>query len=116
MKKTPYLLLLALTSALLLSSCGVGTYSVTSGKSDEAGISFTSSKAMDITVIIDESSYDVSTVKDKAYKADRKIKETSKNTIRIKPGTYNVKVVVEGTEVYARKLFLSASEHRIIEL
>lgn len=71
---------------------------------------------MDITVIIDESSYDISTVKDKAYKADRKIKQTANNTIQIKPGTYNIKVVVEGTEVFAKKLFISASEHRIIEL
>lgn len=116
MKKTLFSIIIALTSTLLLNNCGVGTYSVTSGKSDEAGISFTSAKAMDITVIIEESSYEISTVKDKAYKADRKIKETANNTIRIKPGTYNVKVLVEGTEIFAKKLFLSASEHRIIEL
>ncbi|HBG53791.1 MAG TPA: hypothetical protein DDW70_06240 [Rikenellaceae bacterium] len=116
MKKTLFSIIIALTSTLLLNSCGVGTYSVTSGKSDEAGISFTSAKAMDITVIIDESSYDICTVKDKAYKADRKIKQTANNTIQIKPGTYNIKVVVEGTEVFAKKLFISASEHRIIEL
>ncbi|MFA5445528.1 MAG: hypothetical protein WC128_08570 [Bacteroidales bacterium] len=116
MKKILFSLLIALTSALLLSSCGVGTYSVASGKTDEGGISFVSSKAMDITVMVNESSYDVQTVKEKAYKADRKIKETAKNTIRVKPGTYNVKVVVGGAEVYARKLFISASEHRIIEL
>ncbi len=116
MKKILFSILIALTSTLLLDSCGVGTYSVTSGKTDDAGISFISSRVMDITVMIDESSYDVQTVKEKAYKADRKIKETAKNTIRVKPGTYDVKVLVEGAEVFAKKLFISASEHRIIEL
>ena len=116
MKKTLFSIIIALTSTLLLNSCGVGNYSVTSGKPDEAGISFTSAKAMDITVIIEESSYEISTVKDKTYKTDRKIKQTANNTIRIKPGTYNVKVLAGGTEVFAKKLFISASEHRIIEL
>ena len=116
MKKTLFSIMIALASTLLLNSCGVGNYSVTSGKPDEAGISFTSAKAMDITVIIEESSYEISTVKEKAYKTDRKIKQTANNTIRIKPGTYNVKVLAGGTEVFAKKLFISASEHRIIEL
>ena len=112
MKKT----LIAAVAVLLISGCGTGSYSVTSGLADEARLSFTSAKVTSITVFVDEASHDMSSVKDKAWKADRKIKQTAQNTLRLTPGTHSVKVVMDGTEVYSKKLFISASEHKVIEL
>ena len=109
-------IIIAAISALLLTSCGVGSYSVSSGKADEAAISFTTAKATPITVTIDDATYDLSSVKDVAWKTDRKIKKTAKNTIYLTPGTHNVTVVIAGNQVYSKKLFLSASEHKVVEL
>ena len=112
MKKT----ILAALSVLLLSSCGVGSYSVTSGKSDEGAISFTTAKRTMITVSVDDTAYDMYSVRDRAWKTERKIKQTARNTIMLTPGTHMVKVAMGGTEVYSKKLFISASEHKVIEL
>ena len=39
--------------ALLFASCGVGSYSVSSGQADEGYVTFVASSAYDITVDID---------------------------------------------------------------
>ena len=46
-------LILAFFCAIILTSCGVGIYSITSGKSDAAEISFTSDCRQPIAVRID---------------------------------------------------------------
>lgn len=105
-----------LFSAIVLSSCGVGTYSLSSGKSDTAGISFTASDKEPIVVVVDGAEFNVMTVRTKVYKSGRNIKSTSQNTINIEPGQHDVKVLISGNEVYNKKLFISATEHRIVEL
>ena len=111
MKKIIFIL-----TVVLLSSCGVGNYTVSSGKADQGALSFTSAKATNITVLVDDNSYSIQSVKDKAYKTDRKIKQTSANTIYLTPGTHTVKVKMGDEEIYSKQLFISTAEHRIIEL
>ena len=55
---------------LFLTGCGVGTYSVQSGSQDVAYISFTDDVKQDIVVNVDDKTYNVETVKQKAYKSD----------------------------------------------
>lgn len=102
--------------ACIITGCGVGTYSVTSGKADECAISFTATKSFPITVVIDDIEYNIQSVKDKAYKTDRKIKQTAKNTIHVSSGAHDVKVLVQNEIIYSHKIFVSATEHKIIEL
>lgn len=109
-------IIIALFSAILLTSCGVGSYSVSSGKSDDAAISFTSTSKQPIIVVVDGTEYNVETVKTSAYKTDRNIKKTALNTIKVAPGQHDVKVIASGKEVYSKKVFISATEHRIVEL
>lgn len=109
------ILLIALLS-VFLSSCGVGSYSVATGKSDKATISFVSNKKQEITVAIDNQQYDVETIKLKAYRKDRSIKKTVKNSITLAPGTHEVKVMSDGNVVYSQKIFVSTGETKIIEL
>ena len=109
-------IIVAVISILMLASCGVGSYSVSSGKADECMISFTSAKKTAITVFIDDQVFDMSTVQTKAFKKDRRIKETSLNTIILKPGAHDVKVIEGENEVYSKKLFISTGEHKIVEL
>ena len=105
-------ILLAVLSALLLSACGVGNYSLSSGKADVSMLSFVSAEYVKIKVSVDDKSYDLLSVKDKAWKTDRKIKPTAKNT----PGTHEVAVSADGSQIYSKKIFVSASEHKIVEL
>lgn len=109
-------IIIALFSAILLAGCGVGSYSVSSGRSDEAAISFTSSSRHAIIVVVDGTEYNVETVKTSAYKADRNIKKTASNTIKVQPGQHELKVISSGKEIYNKKVFISTSEHRIVEL
>ena len=109
-------LIIALCGALMLCSCGVGSYSVISGKADEGMVSFVSESKTPITVTVDDSSYDIYTVKTKAWRKDRDIRKTVQNTIVMTPGTHQIVVKVNGSEVYAKKVFISAQEHKIIEL
>lgn len=109
-------LLFILTATLLLTSCGVGNYSYSSGKEDGSALSFTTAKAADITVTVDGNAYNIMSVKDKAYKTKRNIKKTAQNTIQLTPGAHEVKVVKDGAEVFSKKLFLSNAEHKVIEL
>ena len=101
---------------MLLTGCGVGSYSVQSGVEDAAFISFTDNVKQDITVTVDAQTYTIKTVKQKAYKSGRNIKQTALNTIKTGPGQHEVKVVMNGTDVFSKKLFLSTGEHKIIEL
>ena len=109
-------MIIALIGALMLTSCGVGSYSISSGKADEGMISFVSEAKTPITVTIDNSSYDVYTVKAKAWHKDRDIKKTTQNTISLTPGQHNVSVTMNGEEVYNKKVFISAQEHKVIDL
>ena len=101
---------------MLLTGCGVGTYSVQSGVEDAAFISFTDDMKQDITVIVDGQTYLLQSVKQKAYKSGRNIKQTALNTVRTTSGQHEVKVMIEGNEVFAKKLLLSSGEHKILEL
>lgn len=107
--------LIAILVTALLTSCGVGNYSVTSGLADQAFISFTSSGKMPIQVTIDDNTYSVCSVKQKTYKA-RKIRQTDRNSILVSPGSHDVTVMYNDQKIFERKIFLSAAEHRIINL
>lgn len=109
--------LLALFSALLImASCGVGNYSISSGRADECSLSFSSIRASEITVTVDDTTCRLSSVQHKAYRTDRNIKRTSQNTIWLTPGTHDVKVVQDGQVVFSRTVYISSSEHKVIEL
>ena len=56
---------------MLVTGCGVGNYSVQSGVEDAAFISFTDDVKQDITVTVDDQTYVLKTVKQKAYKSGR---------------------------------------------
>ncbi len=109
-------IILLLITAIVVYGCGVGTYTVSSGKEDVASLSFTATATTPLVVVVDDTEYSVNAVKQKAYKADRKIKATAYNTITITPGKHNVRVLSNGQEVYNKTLFISTSEHRIIDL
>ena len=100
-------LFFAAIMALIFTSCGVGSYSVSSGVADQGAVSFVSKKSFPITVIIDGKEYNVMSVKDKAYKADRKIKRTAKNTIKVSTGQHEIKVMAANDIIYSKKIFVS---------
>ena len=108
--------IIVLFAILMLSSCGVGSYSVSSGKADEGMLSFVSASETSVDVTIDDNSYAVYTVKSKAWRKDRNIKKTAKNTIILSPGQHNVIVTMKGKTVLNKKIFVSPQEHKIIEL
>ena len=102
---------------IALTGCGVGTYSVQSGVEDAAFISFTDDMKQEIVVSVDNNdTYNVETVKQKAYKSGRNIKQTALNTIKLTPGQHTISVTLNGAEIYSHKVFLSTGETKIIEL
>ena len=107
---------MALIAALMLAGCGVGLYSVSSGKADEGMISFVSETETPLSVFIDQDVYAVYTVKAKAWHKDRNIKKTARNTIILAPGQHKVVVSMDGKEVCNKEVFISAQEHKVIEL
>ena len=109
-------ILLITLLTIFMASCGVGSYTVTTGLADEASISFVTDKVQNIIVAIDGQQYNVQTVKLKDYRKDRSIKRTVENTIGVTPGTHEVKVTLNGKEVYTHKVFVSTGESKIIEL
>ena len=110
-------ILFAIISLFLFCGCGVGTYSLSSGKADVAELSFIDATEYAIVVDIDETNkYEISTIKEKAYKSGRDIKNTALNTLKLTPGKHLVKVSVAGKSVYSKQIFVSAGEHKIIEL
>lgn len=102
--------------SVFLTGCGVGTYSVQSGVADAAFVSFTDDAKQQIVVKVDDNTYTLNTVKQKAYKSGRNIKQTAKNTIKMAPGQHNISVTLNGNEVYSHKVFVSTGETKIIEL
>ena len=109
-------IIMAITS-LALSSCGVGTYSLSSGKADKAEISFVDQSSYNVTLKVDNSStYSTSTIKEKAYKSGCNIKKSALNSIELSVGKHFIEVFVGGKLVYAKWIFVSAGEHKIIEL
>lgn len=109
------ILLIALVS-LFMASCGVGSYTITTGLADKSSVSFVTDKKQDITVTVDDQQYNVETVGLKAYRKDRSIKNTVENTIVMTPGTHNVKVALDGVVICTQKIFVSAGENKVIEL
>lgn len=98
------------------SSCGVGSYSVSSGRDDVAYISLEANEQYPVVVTVDGTTYDTFTVKKIAHKTRRDIKKTAKYLITTTPGTHDVKVTKDGKEVYSKKVVISTSETKIIEL
>ena len=101
---------------IIMTSCVVGTYSVQSGVEDAAFISFTDDIKQEIVVSIDNKTYTVQTVKQKAYKSGRNIKQTALNTIKLTPGQHTISVSLNGEKIYSHKVFISTGETKIIEL
>ena len=108
--------LLILLISFAFIGCGVGNYSLSSGKADQAQISFTDIKSYKIEVLIDGIKHNIDTVKDKGYKTNRNIKKININAVAITPGKHTVEVYVNGAKVYSKLIFISTNEHRIIEL
>lgn len=102
--------------SVLLTGCGVGTYSVQSGVEDAVYLTFTDDAKEQIVVKVDDNTYTLNTVKQKAYKSGRNIRQTAKNTIKTDPGQHTVSVTLNGNEVYSHKIFVSTGETKIIEL
>lgn len=102
--------------SLGLCSCGVGSYSVSSGKADEAEISFAAPRRCDLTVTIDSQTYRMQAVKTKAWKSGRRIKPTALNTRTLTPGQHDLSVESEYGKKIEKKIFVSAGEHKVIEL
>lgn len=110
-------IIIALLAAIIFTGCGVGNYSVASGKSDDAAVSFRASAKFPIVVEIDGVKYGCETVFIKNYKENNRIKETAQNTIVVPKGQHQLKVYSsDGIEIYNKQVLLGASEHRVIQL
>ena len=115
MKKL-FFVAVSLLFVLAFTGCGVGHYSVSSGREDIAALSFESSSETPVVVSVDGQSFETYAVKKIAHKTRRDIKKTAKYLIEITPGTHDVKVSIKGSEVFAKKIFVSTGETKIIEL
>ena len=98
------------------TSCGVGSYSVSSGCDDVAYISVEANEQYPVVVTVDGTQFDTFTVKRIAHKTRRDIKKTAKHLITTTPGTHDVIVKKDGKDVYSKKVVISTSETKIIEL
>ena len=108
---------LILFDALLVTSCGVGSHSVTSGKADEAGLVFFDDSSYPIEVTIDgKVTYKVDTVKDSDFKKKRNIKKTADNMIVVSPGVHQVTVRRRGEVIHEQRIFVSAGDTKVITL
>ncbi len=112
MKRFSLLLLLS----LMLTGCGVGVYSVSSGKSDSAKMTFVDDSSYDIIVKIDNVEHATQTVRVKNYKSGMNIKKTAIKAIDVSTGNHKIEVLSQGKTIYSRSIFISANEHKIIEL
>lgn len=111
------ILVLIAAAALFLTGCGVGNYTVVTGKADEALLSFSSnSKLPGIVVTIDGTDHTLEAVRSNSFKTNRDIKTTSRNTLTITPGAHDIAVKVGENQIYSKKIFVSAQEHKVIEL
>lgn len=116
MRRRFFLFLAFVITVLSLSSCGVGSYSVSSGREDVAGLSFTDKTKHDIVVNVDGEDYHIQTVKTKAFKPGMNIKKTANNTIRIEPGQHNVVVKSGEAILFSKRIFVSTGENKVINL
>ncbi len=110
MKKLAILLL----SAVLFAGCGVGVYTISSGKADEACLSFTDSQGAPLTVRVDGDDYRIYAVKESSWRRDRDIQATAENTLFLLPGTHSVEVYNGSVRVYSKTIFISAGEHKVV--
>ena len=108
--------LFSIIGILVLASCSVGSHSVNSGMADEGYVWFVSNVEKSITVEIDGTTYQTQTIKEKEWQKRRNIKATTKGMITVTPGQHDVKVSEEGKEIYSKKLFISASETKMVKL
>ncbi|MCF0205978.1 MAG: hypothetical protein HUK15_00995 [Bacteroidales bacterium] len=115
MKKSLLISILAVL-CLMFGGCGVGTYTVASGYADKAKVFVSTNASYDITVQIDGQEYATRTVKNIDWRSERKIKKVAKFAVPTTPGTHNVVVKREGVEIYKSKIFVSATETKLIEL
>ena len=102
--------------ALVLSGCGVGNYSISSGVDDKASICFVDDQSYDIQVTIDDQNFNTKTVKDKEYKSRRNLKKTVQYSLPLTVGTHTVSVNNGGNTVYSKIIVVSTGETKIIRL
>lgn len=110
------IVLFSIIGTLVLAACSVGSHSVNSGMADEGYIWFVANVEQPIVVDIDGTTYQTQTIKEKEWQKRRDIKATTKGMIVVAPGQHDVKVIVDGKEVYAKKLFISATETKMVKL
>lgn len=101
---------------LLLCSCGVGTYSISGGKESVGFVCVSGEKRQDVTVVVDDRTYEVQSVKTKAHKSGRDIKKTARNSIRVPSGTHSVKVFLEGRMILDKTVIVASGETKLLEL
>ena len=106
-------LLIILFAAVLVVGCGVGSNTVVSGKSDQAGVIFFDNSSYGIDVTVD---YKVNTVKSSDFKKKRNIRRTAENMIEVKPGSHDVTVKRKGKTILTQKIFVSAGDTKVINL
>ncbi len=111
-----FLSIFAVTAAFFLTSCQIGSYSVASGVEDTAGIVVTSGSNRDIKIVVDGTSYDCRTVKDKGWKKDRKIRKTYKKALQVSSGQHEIEIIDNGVSVKKEKVILSSGEMRVINI
>jgi len=111
-------LIIALFVSLLFTSCGVGTYSVAGGKSDDALVSVSVSQKITNPVLleIDGAGYSTNAVFNSNFKKQRDIKKTARNAVTVASGKHEIKVLINGEVVFEKNVMLAPGEHRIIEL
>ena len=98
------------------SSCGVGNYSVTSGKEDEARIFVQASEEYPISLQIDDKVFDTKTVKKIDFKSKKDLGAMVNYGINTTPGTHKVVIKKDGVEVYNYTVFISTGEYKLIKL
>lgn len=109
-------ILLLLVSVLFFASCGVGTYSYSSGVAEKASIVILTDTQKSAKVYVDGTKYKVQTVKESNFTSKRDMKKSSENTIAVEPGQHTVEVVIRGEKVYSKKVYVSNSETKVIKL
>lgn len=107
-------LIAIVTLVFFLSGCGV--YSVASGMEDKSALCFVSDQCYDIMVDVDGVAYKMQTVKQKSHRANRDVKRMADSQILLSPGRHQVTVVRDNRMLYAKEVFVSATEVKIIEL
>lgn len=101
----------------IFASCGVGTFSHSSGIDDKSYVMFTTAQRENIDVEVDGQKYQVKTVEKSAYKARRDIKKSATTCIPITVGQHRVKVTnSNGIEIYNKTIFVATTEIKNIEL